>query len=326
VKINELLEQEFGKHPAWPCILCREYASSESSDSFPRKLYFFPVDNTAAPREDPDIDNLRSVLVTKISTEPYVTGRVPFAWLAVLEKLRAEVSTESKNNVHIQKVLEIAWTSESMDERNVLLMLRLFNELGLVMHHPEPALRHNVILDPASFLVEPASRIICQRNGHGLPDQSMLHHVQLHERARQMHPREYDLYYTQGRLSRRLLDILWSDRPLELRFDLELLMVRYGLIVPLLKELKACDSDTQTSQHGQSNDQEYLVPAMLPPSVQTQSPTTRMDPVTRAIFFFARKEPLRRWRERGYLTSAEIRSEGFLPSGLFPQVIECVGR
>ncbi len=51
-------------------------------------------------------------------------------------------------------------------EGEVLVMLKIFNDLGQLMHHSEPTFRHLVILDPASYLVQPASRIICQHSMH----------------------------------------------------------------------------------------------------------------------------------------------------------------
>ena len=57
-------------------------------------------------------------------------------------------------------------TSGASLEDEALAMLKIFNDLGQLMHHSEPSLRHLVILDPANYLVEPASRIICQHEMH----------------------------------------------------------------------------------------------------------------------------------------------------------------
>jgi hypothetical protein len=320
VKIDGLLIQEFESHPAWNYVQPRGYAESEPSTSF---LHFFPVDNTAAPGADTDLTSLRSVLAAKISTEPYVRRQVPFTWLEVYKKLRSKVSTKGPENLclslSLQTVREEARLVGVVEKKTVLLMLKLFNELGLVMHHSEPALRHIVILDPGAFLVEPASRIICQRKEHELSEQNVCHHVQRHESVRQKYPREYKLYYKQGKLNKRLLALFWSDMPPEQRDDIEKLMVLYGLMIPLLMELKTCDTKARKMMDLGDEVQEYLVPSMLPPSVNNLQ-QLGIDPIARAVFIFGRKDSLDRWCTQGFVTAEEIRSEGFLPAGLFPQV------
>ena len=105
--------------------------------------------------------------------------------------------------MELETVLELAAQCCIMEERVVLLVLQFFHEMGLVMYHPEPALRHTVIMDPLKFLVEPASRIVCQ---HGV------HHIELHEKARQSWSLDYRKFVEHGRLSKRLLRSLWEDR------------------------------------------------------------------------------------------------------------------
>ena len=105
--------------------------------------------------------------------------------------------------MELKTVRELAAQCSIMEERVVLLVLQFFHELGLVIHHPESDLRQTVIMDPLKFLVDPASRIVCQ---HGV------HHIELHEKARQSWPLDYRKFVEHGRLSKRLLRSLWEDR------------------------------------------------------------------------------------------------------------------
>ncbi len=219
----------------------------------------------------------------------------------VLEELR---SGGRGSATTLAAVVEMA-ARRGVSERDVLLLLRLSNELGLVMHHPEPALRHLVVLDPATFFVHPASLVVCQHNYHELPE---------HARARRAMLYDYNKLSDQGLARRRLLRLLWSGGPAR-QEDLEQLMVRHGLMFPLLS---AADGDLPQEE------EEFLVPAVLPRSDAGDSGEAMLHgmatPVARALVVFAEGAVMDEWRRRGHLRAEEAAERGFLPDGLFAQV------
>jgi hypothetical protein len=219
----------------------------------------------------------------------------------VLEDLR---SGSSGNATTLQAVADMA-RRRGVSERDVLLMLRLFNELGIVMHHPEPALRHLVVLDPATFFVHPASLVVCQHHYHELQE---------HKRARRTLQYDYTKLCDQGLVSRRLLHLLWSGGQAR-KEDLEQLMVRHGLMFPLFET---------TNGDLSQEEQEFLVPAVLPQSTGGYGGEAMLRsiaaPVARAVVVFAEGAVMDEWRRRGHLRAAEAVGKGFLPDGLFAQV------
>jgi hypothetical protein len=81
------------------------------------------------------------------------------------------------------------------------MMLNFFNEMGLLMYHNSKGLSHLVVLNPAKFLVEPASCVICQHDIH--ENEALL-------AARTEQPGMYKLL-RRGILERGILDVLWRE-------------------------------------------------------------------------------------------------------------------
>ena len=131
------------------------------------KLWFFPLDTTRG-LEDPVSAEVQSKTVGAVSKEKYVQYEVPFVWLKVLERMKTEVNKDGVIELENVRVLaqEVGMTPVDADgaaaEEAVRAMLRLFNNLGQVTFHEEDALNRFVILNPAEFLVAPASRVMCQ--------------------------------------------------------------------------------------------------------------------------------------------------------------------
>ncbi len=119
------------------------------------------------------------------------------------------------------------------------MMLKWFNQMGLVMYHDEKALKDLVVIDPARFLVEPASCIICQHD---------MHENDALRAAKSQKPHLYQLL-RKGILTREMMHVIWSDVVVPRRDAVELLMTKYQLILPLANE--------------NENDDRFLVPALL---------------------------------------------------------------
>ena len=253
------------------------------------------------------VSQLRFSLAKAICDERYFKLLVPFPWLTALEKLRTASSIgQGSLSISLKAVTELSEKC-GVENEKVVPMLQLFNELGLLMHHVEQSLRHIVILDPATFLVEPAARIICQFDKHG---------TEKHNNARTIWKDDYSRLESTGRISRRLLKVLWDDIKPERQNDLERIMVRHGLIVPLLKDL----DDNMDLRQESSDCYEYLVPTLLPSLKVDPVISNLVLPVARAVFLFGRENTLCQWRKRVFVQVSETKTEGFLPAGLFAQV------
>ncbi len=79
--ISDLLRRTFAGHVAWSAVLSFATAALPAGTGL---LYFFPVDNTAAPGSDPAVGHLRAALTAAVSAEAYVQRRVPYTWLQVM--------------------------------------------------------------------------------------------------------------------------------------------------------------------------------------------------------------------------------------------------
>ena len=196
-------------------------------------LHFSPVDNTQGI-SDPVAGQVRSVIQSCLAEEEYVRRYVPFAWMKVRDRLMGLVSPSGKveYSIPLTKVLELARkcglpTMDLQFEAEVLLMLRLYHQLGVLMHHDTPSLWHLINLDPASFLVDPASRVICNH---------CFHELAVHKAAKAHRDFHHlnDQLCLSAQLDTRLLPILWQDCYNHVA-ELQLLMVKYGLMVPLLE-------------------------------------------------------------------------------------------
>ena len=227
--------------------------------------------------------------------ERYIQKVVPFTWLNVLERLHAETS-KGHTVITLEDVVDICnecGMVTAADDETLHVMLKLFNDLGQLMHHSEETLRHWIIIDPANFLVTPASRIICQHDLHRDLNRFI-------KDAKTREPERYERLL-EGILDPELLKYFWSDR-LEHLEILTSLLVKFGFFVPIL----------QTDN--------YLVPIMLP-QLNWISQHDADEPKLFGHVIFAHQEKMQRWRKQGYLAVNKAKDDGFLPKGLFPAIV-----
>ena len=75
----------------------------------------------------------------------------------------------------------------------------------------------------------------------------------------------------------------------------------------------------------QSQPVKYLVPSIL--AIRQEGYQAQVEGLRLAgVLLFARKDALQDWRTRGYVTMREVVQDGFLPNGLFAQIIDRVVR
>ena len=134
--------------------------------------------------------------------EKYVKDKVPFVWLEVLEKLQSGDKGSSITLEEVKKICKGCGLSDTVKEplaSQVMALLKRFNDFGQLMYHPGVKLRELVILHPASNLVSPASRIICDHE---------IHEYEYLRKARNKSGWLYSRLCDKGILHDELLDIL----------------------------------------------------------------------------------------------------------------------
>ena len=102
-----------------------------------------------------------------VEAEEYVKKKVPLEWIAVYDVLRQEQRTA----MSFAELLQLASkkglpTTEAPLHHEVKLLAKFFAGLGLIMYHDEESLSELVVLNPAEFLIGPASRLV---NSHSTP-------------------------------------------------------------------------------------------------------------------------------------------------------------
>lgn len=299
--ISKLMYDTFHSNPAWRNVVFFKEGETETGRSI---LCFYPVDNKLGVK-DTVICKVQQMIQDCVSSEEYVKKLIPFEWMHVMDSLQAQGS----KSVSLGEVVRLAKTcglptTELPLEREVLLMLKFYNEMGVVMHHQEPALRELVVLDPANFLIVPATKVICSHAG-GMHEQAE------HAEARRHMFRPYDKLCKQGVLDRKLLGILWRDH-LDHERELERLMVKYGLMIPIVER----EADASVDK--------YLVPSLLPAADGPDlafGPASR--PHLRGYLVFSRPDEMAEWRANGFVAAQDVAEDGFLPNGLFAQVLGC---
>ena len=296
--ISKLLDDLFQAHPAWSRVLRNRAAQVKSGLGV---LWFFPVDSTRGA-EDPGIQEVKKTVLGCVSDEKYVKAKVPYSWLLVY----GELEKETRTCVQLKEVEAICadcgmqGTADRGVVGEALAMLKYFTELGLIMHHPDAALRHLVILNPAEAVIAPASIVLCSHD---------IHENDVLLEARTKMPQLYALL-RQGILDQEILTILWKDYA-DMQTELQFLMTKYQLIVPIFGDE---EEDSRVR---------FLVPALLPAASPAQmSAGARLARLVGYVIF-GRADDLKAVRatSKGYVAVEEVRRKLFLPKGLFTAVV-----
>ena len=297
--ISKMFYETFSRKSAWSNVHPFKKATVSSGDG---RLWFFPVDNKTRPCKDPVMLEIQKVVQEVVKGERYVNEKVPFEWLKVLERLQANKESSITLDQVKQICEDVGMKSKEKDslDGQVGDMLKRFHDLGQLMHHQEKSLQHLVILDPANFLVTPASRIICQLD---------MHEDEFHEGAKNFEGGRPYAKLRMGILFTKLLQFFWSDRPKDIP-NLENLLVKFGFFVPILE---STNDGMETC---------YLVPQQLPRVLAaTERYDVTLKPKLVGYLFFAQEGPMKEIQKKGYVVIDEMKRDGFLPMGLGPAVI-----
>jgi hypothetical protein len=302
--IHTLLCRELKHSPAWDFVV--KFKEGETHEGPNRGLCFFPVTcKRQHGVEDAVLQQLRAYIQKQVTKEEYVKYMVPMEWIRVMDKIQ-EIKDKFASFESVARIAQECGVPSlpglSLEDELVYL-LKLLTEYGLLMHHSEPSLRNLVILDPFSFLVDPASRIICNHeNEYHVPKEIMaaLETHKLREAVNDLRERAL--------LQPNLLMSIWSDIGVDMASKLKRLLTKYGLIVPVID--KSSDSSL------------YIVPSLLKakdfPSLQPQQ---KNDQTKHFFCVFGQSESMERWKKKNFLSlHANAAKEGFFPKGLFIRI------
>jgi GTPase SAR1 family protein len=288
--ISSMIHEKFKASPAFNSVVSLKQGTVSSGRGL---LWFFPVDNKKSSADE-CTDKMKAAVQDCLKKEEYLKRKVPLPWLQALDAIQAtkqsHVSLDLVMSIAQQKGLPV---TQLPLEDEVLRMLKYFSELGLLMHHNRPTLRHLVVLDTLRCLVNPASIVMCQHS---------IHMLEVHEIARSTKGSAYLRLTTEGVLDKSLLDVLWVDCK-DISQEVTELMVLYGLMVPLLEKAQ-CPFN------------QYLVPSLLPPVASEAKAGVK----SHCYFLFGTKEQTAIWDQRGNVASRVVALQGFCPSGLFSRL------
>jgi hypothetical protein len=238
----------------------------------------------------------------------YTQNKVPISWLKTLD----EITNLKKSSITIQEYSLIA-SSCKVSSSDEFDLLRFFHKMGYLMWHDQPVLHDVIILDPIEFFVKPAALIICKHIQDG--NDPRMHFLPVHSKCKKMQLNKFNDLTTKGILNSSLLPILWEE------FDdrsaiLLHLMCRYGLLVPLLYNTTDESSDVVAV----APSEKYLVPSLLSSSSSQYKEKWLDDGALyqTCYFVFSSSEDM---KSKCIIQSSDLRSDGFLPNGLFERLV-----
>jgi GTPase SAR1 family protein len=293
-KISTILHEQFSDNLAWRSVIGNEDGRDSNGKAF---QWFFPVDNRLGKR-GASMKHLMSVVHGVMDKAEYTHKEVPLTWFKAIDHL----SDTKQDCLSLTEVIATAGNC-GVAEQEVPLTLAFLHDMGHLMWLDEPGLRDVVILDPVSYLVTPATIIICKlKPDH---DDTTHHCLDTHRECERMHKREWGLLKNDGVLSVKLLPILWQPYVAHTEVLLQL-MVKFGLLVPLRE---AAGTVTQ-----------YLVPTLLSAAPQNDpSVVSWTDTVYCSCYFvFTLAEEL---GQSTTLTEADLKCAAFLPGGMFERIV-----
>jgi GTPase SAR1 family protein len=294
-QISTILHEHFSDNLAWRSVIGNEDGKDSNGKAF---QWFFPVDNKLG-KSGASMKRLMSVMSDAIETAEYTHKEVPLTWFKTIDQM----ADTKKDFLALRDVISTARVC-NVAEKEVPLLLSFLHDMGHLMWLDEPGLRDVVILDPVSYLVVPATIIICKLT----PDhEDTTHHfMDSHRVCERMHKREWMQLKHDGVLSVKLLPILWEKYQQQSE-ALQMLMVKFGLLVPL--RTGAAGAVTQ-----------YLVPTLLSPAPSNDlNVTSWTDAAFSSCYFvFTLSDEL---SQSSTLTEADLKSAGFLPGGMFERIV-----
>eukprot|EP00808_Paulinella_micropora_P024480 g15478.t1 len=237
-RIGELLDKRLRSFPAY-----QRKKMYEIPPDHGEPLPFFPVDNSQRPL-DPTIEDLMVAVVEVAQEEEYMNRVVPESWITFFDALQSleteqshpkgpgqqsleedEKKTQGRTWLHLEEAVELARRcGVAGGAERVQNILAYLDHFGRLMYDSQdPDLCALVVLNPTKFLVEPATRVICDLGTHQLKQ---------HKTAQAKLWTKWNNFVEYGILDEALLPILWDDHP-DKHKEIMSLMLKFGLAVEL---------------------------------------------------------------------------------------------
>ena len=192
-------------------------------------LTFFPIDN----RERKGIDALRTKIESVVRKQDYVNVMVSVKWVQSLDLLMSK----EESWISLAAVRDIVKEFVTPSGEEFDQMLRLFHELGIILHFTATTvLSEVVILDP-QWLIDSFSKVIFDADIHAIQGIQELEKMDLVNEA--------IILSREGIVTRDLLEFLWEKDSVEFLLDLMRRLLLIG-------NWKFKDSDEQ-----------FLIPSMV---------------------------------------------------------------
>ena len=270
-------------------------------------MCFFPIDNTLS-RDDPVMKSVMTAIESSMNDADYTHQLVPLSWMKTLD----EVTNLKRSSITIEEYSSIA-SSCKASSSDKLDLLHYFHEMGYLMWHDQPILRDVIILDPIDFFIKPAALIICNHIQDG--NDPRKHFLPVHSKCKRMQFNNFIALTTKGILYSSLLPILWEEFEEHSAILLHL-MCRYGLLVPLLYNTTDDSSDVVPVPVSKK----YLVPSLLSSSSAQFKEQWLEDGASyqSCYLVFSSSEDM---GTKGIIQLSDLRSDGFLPNGLFERLV-----
>jgi GTPase SAR1 family protein len=272
-------------------------------------LHFFPVNNKLG-NQDSTVQKLLQLIDNSIDESSYVHVERPLSWFKVLDIFK------SKNDPYLEySEVESVVVSCKIAKDEVPTLLTFFHEMGILMWHDEDTLRDTIVFDPIECFVKPATLIVCKH----VPNQSdgVHHSTKLHEEARKLFPVEFSEMTQYGIVAESILVALLKEYSGSYQ-HVKQLMIKYGLLVPLFfSTVEVSEMQGVNSSQTGNNEELYLAPSLLPESNDFHHLVNTANHNSFS-FIFATAKYL---KQKSAITLLDCHKLGFLPSGLFENLI-----
>ncbi|EGD80272.1 hypothetical protein PTSG_13066 [Salpingoeca rosetta] len=281
-------------------------------------LWFWPVDNTKSIN-DPMIQDLRQSISSTALAQEYVSQEVAVPYLHLYDKLMALSKDDKRPLLTFDEVVDIGRTCGLRTREETRACLQFLHLYSMVLYYDSvPGMEDYVILSP-QWAVDTMTRVI--RNFD-------LHHDVRDGAARAIGAQLWDDLVDRGILHRRLLDVLWRGLEGGMVEPFLQLMMEYGLCIQYTAPMVLLPGPQQQQQHHQ----QYLVPAILPMTLEDEQASSSVTLSTAAAQqanpYVGYEEKtayvafsLREFKRGVSAKIADTQQASFLPEGLFPMVL-----
>ena len=296
--VSTILFDQFKSHPAWSNVVENERGRDSRGTA---TLTFFAVDNKMG-RNDSTVVDLMRVAEDVIKNSDYIHERKPLSYFKVID----EINQMKESYLSIDNVYTIS-DRYGLKGQSVTDMLQYFHDIGLLLWHDEEGLRHTVIREPVEFFVTPAAKVICKHAP--TDDDPMYHLLAVHKKCEMEFGQDFVEMRDKGIISERLLRGMLEEH-LGQYDQIKLLMIKYGLLVPLVT---GADDDSATVHTS-----DYVIPALLP--IEDLSKQTGLERFVHRFYFYF-YIPVDRKVDASIRYPNDMHDKGFLPVGLFERLV-----